>query len=324
MNRILVTGASGFIGGTLVRHLSDCGFDVRLALRRGDIDTDNRCERVSIGNIGPVTEWAQALDGIEGVVHLAARAHIMKDSIADPLAAFREVNVAGTRRLAEQAAIFGVRRFLYMSSIGVLGNETTDKPFTEASPPRPRTPYALSKWEAEQTLWAIARETGLQVTIVRPPLVYGPGNPGNFLRLLKWVDRSLPLPLGSVRNERSFIGIENLVNFISVCLTHPKAANEVFLVSDMETISTPDLIQRLENFLGSQVWLFPFPVTLLRLGARMLGQSDIAVHLVDSLVVRNDKAQQLLGKVANTSLNEGLERTADWYKFIYKQKGLRE
>lgn len=319
MKRVLVTGAGGFIGRALVRYLCDCGFDVRLALRSHGVDTDNRCERATVGGIGPTTEWVQALHRVEGVVHLAARVHIVEGSIADPLTAFREVNVGGTRRLAEQAAVAGVKRFGYVSSIGVLGNETTHEPFTETSRPRPQTPYALSKWEAEQALWAVARKTGLQITIVRPPLVYGPGNPGNFLRLLRSVDKGWPFPLGSVRNQRSFIGIDNLVNFLSVCLAHPRAANEIFLVSDIETISTPDLIHRLASFLGSRAWLFPFPVTLLRFGARMLDQSDMVARLVGSLVVTSDKARQLLGWMADTPLNKGLEQTVKWYKEIYEK-----
>lgn len=315
--RVLVTGANGFIGRALVQRLAEHGYMVRGAVRSV---TEYACygvEYVVVGDIGPATDWSSALVGVDSIIHLAARVHVINERESDPEAAFRTINVEGTRRLAQQAASSGVKRFVYMSSAGVMGDKGY---FTEDSTPSPQSLYARSKLEGEQALQEIARAERIEFVIVRPPLVYGPGNPGNFLRLLHWINKGLPLPLASIKNERSFIGIDNLVDFLTTCLVHPQAANEVFLVADGEVVSTPDLIRRLAGFLGMQVRLLPFPVPLLRLGANLLGQGDVIARLTDSLVVNSEKAQRQLGWVAKTSLTQGLKQTARWYKQTYERK----
>ncbi len=189
--------------------------------------------------------------------------------------------------------------------------------FTEDSSPSPQSLYARSKLAAEQALQEVAKATGLKTVIIRPPLVYGPGNPGNFLRLLHWINKGLPMPFASINNQRSFIGLDNLVDFLVICLTHWRAANEVFLVADDEVISTPELIKRLACSMGIQARLLPCPVTLLRLGARLIGQSGVIARLTDSFVLNSNKVQRLLGWTAKTSLSQGLKQTAQWYKQAY-------
>ncbi|MCP9451736.1 MAG: NAD-dependent epimerase/dehydratase family protein [Nitrospira sp.] len=312
--RILVTGANGFIGKALVRYLVEHGFGVRGAIRTTPMCENQGIEYVVIGDIGPATAWSSILIDIDCVVHLAAHAHVMNDRASDVADTFSKVNVQGTRRLAQQVAESGVKRFVYVSSAGVMGNQGV---FTEESPPCPQSLYARSKLAGEQALQEVAKATGLEIVIVRPPLVYGPGNPGNFLRLLHWVNKGLPTPFASINNQRSFIGLDNLVDFLAISLTHPRAANEVFLVADDEAISTPELIKRLACSLGVQARLLPCPVTLLRLGASLLGQSSVMARLTDSFVLNSNKAQRLLGWAAKTSLTQGLKQTAQWYKQTY-------
>lgn len=313
-----VTGANGFVGKALIAELLHRGVEVRAAVRReSDIILSNSSEPLSVhivGDIGPKTDWGTSLDGIQAVVHLAARVHVMKEQALDPLMEFRRVNTLGTLRYASMAAQAGVRRFVYVSTIKVNGEATTSMPFREDDRPRPSDPYSVSKWEAEQGLRRIASETGMEIVIIRPPLVYGPGVGGNFLTILKWIDRGIPLPLASVRNQRSFVGLSNLVSLIIRCLSHPDAAGEVFLVSDGEDLSTPDLFQRVAHALGKRSRLFPLPVSLLRTMARVLGKDSVCERLCGSLKVDSGKVRQLLGWVPPLSVDGELQATGEWYR----------
>jgi nucleoside-diphosphate-sugar epimerase len=264
-------------------------------------------EKFPIGDIGPETKWNDALAGVDSVVHLAARAHIMNDEVADPLAEYRRVNVDGTRNLARQAAAAGVKRFIFISSIGVNGNINT-RPFTEDDTPNPAELYAQSKWEAEQGLWEIQRETGMELVIIRPPLVYGPSAPGNFGSLLKWVEKGIPLPLGAVHNRRSLVALDNLVDFIITCIDHPAAANQTFLVADGEDLSTTELLRRVGRAMGKPVRLIPVPMGLLQAGARLLGKQEMARRLCGSLQVDIAKARTMLSWKPPVAVDEGLRR----------------
>ena len=307
---VLLTGATGFVGGTLARRLSDDGkHSLVLACRRrlNDSSFANNTTKV-VGDIGPETDWAEPLNGVEVVVHAAARAHFINDPASDPLAEFRKINTEATLNLARQAAAAGVRRFVFISSIGVNGNQNTH-PFTENDLPCPSEPYAVSKHEAEQGLGKIAEETGMEVVIIRPPLVYGPAAPGNFGSLLKWVAKGVPLPLGAVvHNKRSLVALDNLVDFIITCIDHPAAANQTFLVADGEDLSTTELLRRVGQAMGKPVRLIPVPMWLLQAGARLLGKQAMARRLCGSLQVDITKARTMLGWNPPVSVDEGLRR----------------
>ncbi|WP_291346906.1 NAD-dependent epimerase/dehydratase family protein [Desulfobacula sp.] len=257
-------------------------------------------------------DWSKALDGIDVVIHTAASAHIMNDSAADPLAEFRKVNTAGTLKLARQAVAAGVRRFVFISSVKVNGEKTgrqvegVRRSFSEEDVPEPQDAYAVSKYEAEQGLMAIAEETELEVVIIRPPLVYGPGVKANFRLLMKWVQRGVPLPLGAVHNKRSFVALDNLVNFIIHCMDHPKAANEVFLISDEEDVSTTELLQKMARAFGKRSLLLPVPVGLMTFVAGLLGKRNVADRLFGSLQVDSSKARDLLGWKPVVSMDRAL------------------
>lgn len=312
---ILVTGANGFVGTALCNRLVAAGHRVRGALRRRDRlwKSVDGVDYVQVGDIGPDTHWSEALEGVGAVVHLAARAHVMHETAAAPLAAFRAVNVAGTERLARVAAEKGVRRFVYASSIKVNGESTATTPFTEADTAAPVDPYAVSKYEAEQALRLTAKETGLEVVMVRPPLVYGPGVGGNFLRLLQLVERGIPLPLALVDNLRSMIYLGNFADALTVCTIHSAAAGQTFLVSDGEDISTPDLFRALAAALSVPARLFPFPMTLLKLGGLILGKQGEVGRLTGSLQVDSSKIRNTLHWRPRYTLADGLAETARWY-----------
>ncbi len=307
--KILVTGASGFIGSALCAQLSAEGHAVRAAVRSRDRAPAGAEVRVT-GEIDGSTDWGDALQGVAAVVHLAARAHVLRESAADPLAEFRRVNTGGTLNLARQAAGRGVRRFVYASSVGVNGERTTTKPFDEADAPRPAEPYAVSKWEAEQGLEAVA---GLERVVVRPPLVYGPGCRGNFLRLLQLARSGVPLPLASVRNRRSLVFLGNLLDALSACVTHPAAAGQTFLVCDDKAASTPELLHLIARAMDRPVHLFPAPHALLRLGAGLAGRRSEMDKLTASLVVDASKIRERLGWRPRFTLEQGLAATARGY-----------
>lgn len=326
MEKILITGATGFVGRKLCEVLKARGYFVRGAIRSNAAVSDCITGKqisfllddvVVVGDIGPQTDWDQSLKGIDVVIHLAARVHIMQEMSSDPALAFRLVNVMGTEKVAKMAAKSGVKRFIYISSISIHGNSTDSKAYIENDKPSPYGPYALSKWEAEVSLQRISKETGLDLVIVRPPLVYGPGVGGNFFMLMRWIDRGLPLPMGSVHNLRSFVGIENLVDLIVLCVTSQQAKGETFLVSDGEDLSTPDLIRRAAKMLGKRARLISVPVGLMRGVAKLIGKEDVLNRLCNYLQVNSDKARNLLGWYPQVPLDEGLLKTARWYRQRY-------
>lgn len=308
--KILVTGASGFVGGKLCEAVSARGDLVYPSVRRAQSE-----EQVAIGDIGPFTDWSSVLDGVDVVVHLAARVHLMHDEAADPLAEFRRINVGGTRALAEQAAKAGVSRLVFLSSIKVNGESTLPGvPFTGDDLPRPLDPYAVSKHEAEQVLNRVSSEAGMEVVVIRPCLVYGPGVRANFLSMIRWLDKGVPLPLGAIHNRRSLLALDNLVDLIVTCTEHPAAANQTFLAADGEDLSTTALLRRLGHALGVPARLVPVPPTMLRAGAALIGKREIADRLCGSLQVDISKTRSVLGWEPPVDVDEGLARTAEWYR----------
>lgn len=313
---VLVTGANGFIGRALCKKLLNAGCHVRGAVRSLEASRNlpAEVERVVTGEIGPETDWTEALRGIDAVVHLAARVHVFNEVGAECLKKYRSVNAAGTERLARSAASRKLRRLVYISTIKVNGEKTTEHAFTSDDIPRPENPYAISKWEAEESLRRISRGTEFEYVIVRPPLVYGPGVRANFLRLLRWVDEGKPLPFASVKNCRSLIGLSNMIDFISLCLRHPGAANRVFLVADGESISTPDLIRILASTLGKKPRLFPCPPAVLKCAAGMVGKKQEYERLTGSLHIDTSTARKVLGWEPPFTLSEEIGETVKWYR----------
>lgn len=307
--RVLVTGATGFVGAALVPALQARGWRVRAAVRSpGRTAAD---EEAVVGSLGEPFDWAPALHGVGRVVHLAARVHVMQDSASDPLAEFRRTNVAGTLALARAAADAGVRRFVFVSSIKVNGEGTRDgSPFGADDPPAPVDPYGVSKREAEDALFQIGHGTGMEVVVVRPPLVYGPGVKANFEAMMRWLMRGVPLPLGAIRNRRTLVALDNLVDLLATCLEHPAAAGEIFLAGDGEDLSTTDLLRRLAVALGVRARLIPVPATLLEAAAALLGKRAVAQRLCGNLQVDIGKARRLLGWTPPVPVDEGLRRTA--------------
>lgn len=315
MQKILVTGANGFIGKMVCAELLARGFEVTAAVRKVPVDGNVNSAGlrfVGVGNVDADTCWDTALAGCSGVIHLAARAHILNDEVADPLAAFRATNVAGTLQLARCAARAGVARFVFVSSVGVNGNQN-ERPFTESDTPLPAEPYAISKLEAELALQTDALGDVMKLVIVRPPLVYGPGCPGNFLRLLKLLSTRIPLPFGAMRNKRSFIGIWNLADFLATCLVHDKAAGHVFLISDLEDVTLPDLLRGFAHGMDRTVPLFSVPPGWLATLAGMAGKGAMFDKLGGALTVDASRAHTVLGWTPPVSLAEGLQRTGRWY-----------
>ena len=303
---VLLTGATGFIGGRLAELLEELPrIDLKCAVRREGAAAVG--DEIVVPELDSHANWFEALAGRGVVIHAAARAHIMKDELRDPLEEYRRVNVRGTLELARQAAEAGVCRFLFISSIGVNGN-LNNWPFSEDDEPNPAEPYAQSKWEAEQGLWDISKSTGMEVVIIRPPLVYGPNAPGNFGSLVRWVDKGLPLPLGAIHNKRSLVALDNLVDLIITCIDHPAAANQVFLAGDGEDLSTTELLQGVAKAMGKPSRLVPVPAGLLMFGATVLGKKAMAQRLLGSLQVDISKARNLLGWQPPLSVEEGLKR----------------
>ncbi len=305
---VILTGSTGFLGSQLAKALrTKADVDLTAAVRR-------RIEIpaayiVEVQGLDANTDWTTALINQQVVIHAAARAHIMKDEIADPLAEYRKVNVDGSLNLARQAAAAGVKRFIFISSIKVNGEQTAlGLPFTADSIPSPEDYYGISKWEAEQGLQKLAAETGMEIVIIRPPLIYGPSVKGNFASMIKLVEKALPLPLGSVHNKRSFVAVDNLVDLIITCIDHPAAANQVFLAGDGQDLSTTELLFGVARAAGKPSRLIPVPVTLLKLAAIVLGKKAMADRLLGSLQVDISKAQTLLGWKPPVSVEEGLKR----------------
>jgi nucleoside-diphosphate-sugar epimerase len=313
VSKVLVTGAGGFVGRMLCKELAHRGYQVRAAMRsHGQLSANG--ETAIVGNIDAGTKWADALRGVDTVIHLAARVHVMKEKAADPLTEFLKVNLYGTSNLAQQAAGAGVKRLVYVSSVKVNGETTDAQPFAETDEPDPQDPYAVSKLQAEQVLQRISDETGLEVVIVRPPLVYGPGVKGNFLRLLAAIDRGIPLPLAGAHNLRSLIYVGNLVDALIVCASHPAAAGQTYLVRDGEDVSTAILVEKLSRALGRDSRLFGLPPGLLRAAATLLGRAEQMDRLFGSLRVNDQKIRGELGWVPPYSMEQGLRATVDWYR----------
>ncbi len=308
----LVTGGQGFIGRALLYRFQELAWPV--------IGVSRCTSTVDYIRTGPAlnakADWRPLLNGRTIVVHTAARVHVMRDSVADPLAAYREINVDGTLNLAQQAAESGVRRFVFISSIKVNGELTmSGQPFMADDSPNPKDPYAISKAEAEAALLRLAIETNMEVVIIRPPLVYGPGVGANFLRMMHWLKRGTPLPLGAVRNNlRTLVGLDNLVDLVVTCMKHPAAANQVFLAGDDVAVSTADLLRRLSRVLGVPARLIPVPVWMLEAGAALVSKSAEMQRLCGNLQVDISKAQEKLGWKPLVNLDEGLRRTALWYR----------
>lgn len=307
---MLVSGANGFVGKALCIELCRQGQSVRAAVRSATRQVEN-VETVSVGEINGETDWTDALLGVKVVIHLAARVHVMKDTAMDPLAEFRKVNVDGTLNLARQAAKIGVKRFIFISSIKVNGETTqSERPFSADDSPAPADAYGISKREAEDALRLLGSEADMEVVIIRPPLVYGPGVKANFAALMRAVQRGWPLPLGAVHNQRSLVALDNLVDFIVTCISHPQAANQTFLVSDGQDLSTAELVRGMAHAAGVPVRLLPVPVWALQAGAALLGKGDAVQRLCGNLQVDISKAHSLLGWVPPVSVADGLKAMA--------------
>ena len=308
--KALVTGGNGFVGDAVWRRLNAMSsVQAVRSVRRADAFTD--AGAVIVGDLCAQTDWSIALAGVDAVVHAAARVHVMAETTTNPVDEFRRVNVQGTLSLARQAAAAGVRRFVFVSSIKVNGEATQPgHPFTPDDVPAPLDDYGVSKMEAENGLREIAGQTGMELVIIRPPLVYGAGVKANFAAMMRWLRRGIPLPLGAIHNQRSLVALDNLVDLIVTCLTHPAAANQTFLVSDGEDVSTSELLRRMGRAMGRPARLIPVPASWLKLAAAMVGKPDVAQRLCGSLQVDIEKTRRLLGWTPPLSLDEGLRRAA--------------
>lgn len=307
--RVLVTGADGFVGRHLQRALVQRGVEYRATVRAEGIPADSR--RYAVGDIGPQTDWRAALAGIDVVIHLAARAHVLRETAADPRAEFMRVNAEGTGALVTAAVAAGVQRFIYASSIGVLGNTSGHAPFTSDCAPRPHDAYSESKLAGERAARSAAAR--LEVVVLRLPLIYGPGVGGNFLRLLRWVDMGWPLPLAGVENVRSFLSVWNLCDLMMHVLKNPVAGGRSWLVSDGEDLSTPELVRRIAGFMQRKARLARVPVSLLQVLGRLTGQHAQITKLYASLAVDITQTCGELGWSPPVSVEEALGRTVSWY-----------
>ncbi|MCX7114412.1 MAG: SDR family oxidoreductase [Gammaproteobacteria bacterium] len=320
---ILITGATGFIGKHLAQALltteiprfarDDVGVTLHLSSRsKIDFPHHPNASIFSPINLDPEANWSPALANCDVVIHTAARVHVLNEAADNPLYEFRRVNVDGTLALARQAVEHGVKRFIYLSSIGVNGARTVgDARFSAEDVPSPENDYAMSKWEAEQGLQQLAAETGMEVVIIRPPLVYGPDAKGNFQRLISWVNRGLPLPLGAIHNRRSFVSIDNLLSLLMVCVESPHAANQVFLVSDGDDVSTTELLRRVGLALKKPVRLLPIYPAILKMAATVLGKQADVGRLCDSLEIDISKTSSVLGWKPPFNMRDTLVRMVD-------------
>jgi len=308
--KVLITGGTGFVGQLLARTIQAQGHNVVRAVRQAQPDS------VLISTVDGSTSWHEALQGCDSVVHLAARVHVMNDKSTDPVREFRRVNVEGTAHLARQATAAGVRRLVFLSSVKVNGEATQEgRPFTADDAPAPEDPYGMSKHEAEQALRQIAADRGMEVVIIRPPLVYGPGVKANFESMMRWLARGVPLPLAAVtQNRRSLVALDNLVDLIVTCLNHPAAANQTFLASDGEDLSTAELLKRMSAAMGKPARLFYVPQALLKLATRLSNKLGTYQRLCGSLQVDITKTRQLLGWTPPVSVDEGLRRAAEGFR----------
>ncbi len=312
--KILVTGASGFVGRSLCSLLTSTGYQVIAALRSFQHGLLVRWDTVLVGEINESTDWSSALRGVDVVIHLAARVHVMRETSSDALGDFRRVNVEGTKCLAQQAALNGVQHFVFLSSIKVNGEKTMGRPFSADDEVDPHGPYAKSKHEAEQSLLALSLQTAMPVTIVRSPLVYGPEVGGNFLRLLKLIDSRCPLPFGRINNRRSLVGVGNLCHLLAHCVLQKPTESKVYLVSDGEDLSTKALILRIAGLMNKSSILLPIPDKYLYSVARFLQRTPELDRLCGSLQVGIEKTRQCLNWNPPYSADENLYRTVKWYQ----------
>lgn len=308
MPRILITGADGFVGRALTARLLAAGSEVvGVARTHGGDGT------VAVGDICDYGEWPSLLADVDVVVHLAARAHVLQETHANPLEAFRRINVAATERIARAAAASGVRRFVFLSSIGVNGIATTGRAFCESDVPNPSEPYAISKWEAEQLLMEIGARTGMEITRVRPPLIVGPGAKGNLRRLVRLVDSGIPLPFGNVQSLRSFVGLEDLCELLTSCCMNARAADELFLAADVEELSLVDLLGEISKSMGRKPRLIAVPMWALRLGGRLVGVQEELQRMTSSLRVNAKRARERLEWQPGIGLREAIRKMVQSY-----------
>jgi nucleoside-diphosphate-sugar epimerase len=309
---ILVTGASGFVGGHLCAHLISKGHVVSAVVRRaGKAPTGTR--EIVVDDIGPTTDWGDLLTGQDTVIHLAARVHVMSDTSADPLSEFRRVNTKGTHQLLAAAIAQGVRRFVYLSSIKVNGEETSTHPFDALSVPSPEDPYGVSKYEAEVDIWSQSHGTSTGAVVIRTPLVYGPGVGGNFIRMLGLASRNLPLPFASVSNRRSVVSVWNLVDLLEQAARDDAAAGALMIAGDPTSPSTPELFSAMSAAMGKPNRLFPFPVWLIELAGKLTGRSGEVSRLVRSLEVAPGSASNDWVWQPAITFHEGIGRTVQWF-----------
>jgi len=307
--KILVTGASGFVGRVLCKALHEQAYTL-IAADYKTQSLNDQLERVVVGELDSHTDWSVALHEVDVVIHLAARVHVMKETVADPSSAFRKANVDGALHLASEAARVGVKRFIFMSSVKVNGESSLiGKPFVETCPTNPQDAYGSSKLEAEQGLFKIAQSTAMEVVVIRSPLVYGEGVKANFASLIRTVKSGLPLPFGAIHNKRSFVYVDNLVSLILCCINHPAAANQLFFVSDGSNLSTPELISKLANSLGIKPVLMPIPQKVIEFTANLIGKKNLVQRLCGNLEVDITKAKDLLNWDPPYTMEEGLKKT---------------
>lgn len=305
---VLVTGANGFVGRNLCPELQAQGWQVRAAVRRRG-QAPQACQECLVADLGPETDWQAAVSGCDTVVHLSARVHVMQETAADPMAEFRRANVEGSLALAQAAIAAGVKRLVFVSTVKVHGEGAGSHAYTEQDVPLPEDPYGLSKWEAEQALTTLAQHSGLELVILRPPLVYGPGVGANFRRLMHISAKGLPLPLAAIRNRRSLLFVGNLCHAIGHCLRHPAAVGATYLVSDDEVVSTPELFRRMARQAGAPDRLWPLPPLVLRLLGLLTGKSAEIFRLTESLEIDSSLIRRQLGWQAPFSMDQGLAVT---------------
>lgn len=310
MTAILITGATGFIGKNLLAKLKNDEISIALRNTRSNL---SHVKTIVVGDIDNNTNWQPALENIDVVIHLAARAHILKETIDNPETEFDKVNTQGTINLVKQCIEAGVKHFIFLSSIGGV-TTLSDKIINESSPCNPDTPYGKSKLKAEKAIEELCQNSNMTYTILRPTLVYGANNPGNMERLLSLTTKNLPLPLGAINNSRSLVYVGNLIDAIITCIHHPNAKNQTFIVSDGEDLSTPELIRRIGKAMDKSPLLLPFPPSLLKLGTKLLGKGDVGDRLLGSLQVDSSKIRKTLNWNPPYTVDEGLKVTADWFK----------
>jgi len=313
MMSVAITGGSGFVGSKLIAELNKLEAK-GIALTRQKLSLPKRFKNIIIPDISSTTDYGDCLKNVECIVHAAARVHVLRDDSADPLTEFREVNTFGTLNLARQAVAAGVKRFIFVSSVKVNGECTVGNQYFSADDtPQPQDPYGVSKLEAENGLTKIAEETGLEVVIIRPTLVYGPGVKANFESMMKWLVRGIPLPLGAVNNARSLVALDNLVSLMLVCIDHPRAQGEIFMVSDDDDLSTTKLLRLLAQALNAPKRLVPVSGKLIEFAASLIGRKDLGIKLCSSLRVDISKTKSLLKWSPPLSVNDALQQTAKHY-----------